>query len=79
MFIWIKLGKVIELAWQIFFVNYLTGGNDNLRKVVKRENGGLRSVGVIEGYELRAAGYEVLSAGHGVIVVPVSGLALVML
>jgi hypothetical protein len=42
----------------LFFVNYLTDGNDDLRKVVRRKNGNLRSVGEVGRCELRAAVYE---------------------
>ena len=47
---------VIELAWPLFFVNYLTEGDDSLRKVGKRGHGDLRSVGVIADCGLRGAG-----------------------
>ena len=56
---------VIELAWRLFFVNYLTDGDDNLRKVGKRENGDLRSIGVIAGSGLRDGCFGVLVVGFG--------------
>ena len=46
---------VIELAWRLFFVNYLTDGEDKRRKVGKQEIGDLRSVDGIAGNGLRVA------------------------
>ena len=56
---------VIELAWRFFFVNYLTDGNDTLKKLGKRENGDLRSIGVIAGFEIRVTGYGLRVASCG--------------
>ena len=46
---------VIELAWWLFFVNYLTDGEDKRRKVGERENGDLRSIDVSAGNGFRGA------------------------
>ena len=53
---------VIELAWRLYFVNYLTDGDDKRRKVEKREICDLRCVGDVgtvresSGCGLRVAG-----------------------
>ena len=56
---------VIELAWRLFLVNYLTDGEDEQRKVGRQEIGDLRSVVEIAGKGLRGAGYELRGAGCG--------------